>query len=85
MYAPVGAQGRRVSISGTKPSFECGDAVRLSAAGRINSRKPDRTGTVVGISGTRVRVLWSGLTVPQILHWTMIEAVALAAESGSDA
>jgi hypothetical protein len=59
--------------------------VRLSAAGRVNSRNPDRMGTVVGVSGTRVRVLWSGLTVPQIIHWTMVEPVALATEAGSDA
>ena len=69
----------------TRLSLECGDVVRLSAAGRANSRYPDRTGTVVGVSGTRVRVLWSGLTFPQIIHWTMLEAVTLASEPAAEA
>jgi hypothetical protein len=42
-------------------------------------------GTVVGVSGTRGRVLWNGLTVPQIIHWTMVEPIALVREPGADA
>jgi hypothetical protein len=72
-------------MTSPKPSLACGDAVRLSATGRVNSRKPDRKGIVVGVSGTRVRVLWSGLAAPQIVHWTMVEAVALEREPGADA
>jgi hypothetical protein len=54
--------------------FQLGDVVRLSDVGKAKSKFPDRRGVVVGIlkGGSRIRVHWNGLSLPQIMHRTLL-------------
>jgi hypothetical protein len=65
--------------------FNIGDCVRLSEPARKNSRRPDRRGRIVGSSptGSQWRVLWTGLKLPQVLHW--IRAPETTSSNGSSA
>ena len=55
--------------------FQVGDHVWLSEIGRKKSKKPERRGHIVSRSktGSQCRVLWSGLKVAQLVHWSHLE------------
>lgn len=55
--------------------FKIGDVVRLSPAGRKNSKLANRIGRIVGVTKTRTRyrVLWSGLKSAQSIHVDFLE------------
>jgi hypothetical protein len=57
------------------PIFQLGDVVQLSDFGKARSKFPDRRGVVVGISKSRaqIRVHWSGLTLPELVHTTLLQ------------
>ena len=52
-----------------------GDRVRLSALGKRNSRRPDRSGVVTGVmrTSTMYRVKWDGLRSEQSIHMVFLE------------
>jgi hypothetical protein len=60
----------------TSARFEIGDRVCLSALGESRMRRtPSKAGKVVGFgfSGTRIRVLFDGLSRPTTLHHSYLK------------
>jgi hypothetical protein len=55
--------------------FQVGERVRLSEIGRKTSKKPERQGHIVARGRTRAtwHVLWNGLRLAQLIHWTHLE------------
>ena len=55
--------------------FQRGDTVRLNELSNANARFRDRKGVVVGPSRMqgKVRVLWTGLKRPQIVHAALLQ------------
>ena len=59
-----------------RKEFQVGDLVRLSEVGRKNSKTPERRGHIVARakkSRSQWQVLWSGLKMPQFIHWSHLE------------
>jgi hypothetical protein len=57
--------------------FQIGDRVRLSELGRRASKKPGRSGVILGASRTRSQfsVKWDDAKVPQMFHCDYLEVV----------
>jgi hypothetical protein len=58
-----------------KPNYRIGDRVRLSELGQRAARKPNRAGTIFGISktGSQYRVKWDDAKFPQLIHGHYLE------------
>jgi hypothetical protein len=62
-------------LDGSDEQLKAGDRVRLSDAGRRNSRTPERKGVVAGRGKSRsqFKIMWDGLKLPQLMHRTHLE------------
>jgi hypothetical protein len=56
-------------------SFQTGDRVQLSVAGKRSAKITDRQGLVLrqALSRTQLWVQWDGLKMPQLVHHTLLE------------
>lgn len=58
--------------------FKLGELVQLNEAAGLKAKRPARRGVVLGFSrtGSQVRVRWNGLMTAQMIHRSLLVAVA---------